>query len=136
MSFTGTIVPCCALILTTLCLTTQAQPNIVISQIYGGGGNTGATLRYDFVELFNRGNARVSVTGWTVQYASASGATWDRAPLSGSIQAGQYYLLHLAQGTGGSARLPSADATGGLNLSATSGKVALGRVHTNKTIDV
>ena len=76
MSFTGTIVPCCALILTTLCLTTQAQPNIVISQIYGGGGNTGATLRNDFVELFNRGNAPVSVTGWTVQYASASGATW------------------------------------------------------------
>ena len=125
MSFIGAIAPCCALIWTTLSLTAQAQPNIVISQIYGGGGNTGATIRNDFVELFNRGNASVSITGWTVQYASASGSTWDRATLSGSIQPGQYYLLQLAQGSGGSTTLPSPDAVGGLSLSATSGKVAL-----------
>jgi hypothetical protein len=40
------------------CLNTGAQTGsatIVISQIYGGGGNSGATLRNDFIELFNRG---------------------------------------------------------------------------------
>jgi uncharacterized protein len=42
-----------------------ASSSIVISQIYGGGGNSGATLRNDFVELFNRSTAAVSVSGWT-----------------------------------------------------------------------
>ena len=48
-----------------------ASPDIVISQVYGGGGNAGATLKNDFIELYNRGTAPVSVAGWTVQYASA-----------------------------------------------------------------
>jgi uncharacterized protein (TIGR03437 family) len=102
----------------------QAQ-SVVISQVYGGGGNVGATLRNDFVELFNRGTGAVNVSGWTVQYASASGSSWDRANLSGTIQASQYYLVQLAQGNSGTAALPTPDASGGLNLSATSGKVAL-----------
>ena len=38
--------------------TTTTPPvatDVVISQVYGGGGNAGATLTHDFVELFNRG---------------------------------------------------------------------------------
>ena len=27
-----------------------------ISQVYGGGGNAGSTLKNDFIEVFNRGN--------------------------------------------------------------------------------
>ena len=99
--------------------------SVVISQVYGGGGNTGATLRNDFIELFNRGNAPVSISGWSVQYASASGSSWDRTILSGTIQPGQYYLIQEAEGSGGSSSLPSPDAAGSINLSATSGKVAL-----------
>src|SRR5678810_2419 len=83
--------------------------NIVISQIYGGGGNSGATLRNDFIELFNRGNSPVTVTGWSVQYASASGSSWDRTMLTGVIQPGQYYLIQEAEGAGGSASLPTPD---------------------------
>ena len=98
---------------------------IVVSQIYGGGGNAGATLRNDFIELFNRGDRPVSVSGWSVQYASASGTSWDRTLLSGTIQPGQYYLIQEDQGSGGSASLPSPDAVDGINLSATTGKVAL-----------
>lgn len=74
------------------------SPNIVISQVYGGGGNSGATLRNDFVELFNRGNTAVTITGWSVQYASASGSNWDATLLGGVIQPGQYYLIQEAQG--------------------------------------
>jgi len=51
--------------------------SVVISQVYGGGGNTGATWRNDFVELFNRGTETVSVAGWTVEYGSATGTTWQ-----------------------------------------------------------
>ncbi len=38
---------------------------IVISQVYGGGGNSGATYKNDFIELFNRGTTTVDITGWT-----------------------------------------------------------------------
>ena len=36
------------------------RPSIVISQVYGGGGNSGATLRNDFIELLNTGSVPVS----------------------------------------------------------------------------
>lgn len=37
---------------------------VVISQVYGGGGNSGAAIKSDFIELFNRGNSTVSLNGW------------------------------------------------------------------------
>ena len=55
----------------------QAASDVVISQVYGGGGNSGATLKNDFIELFNLGGAAVNVTGWSVQYGSATGTTWS-----------------------------------------------------------
>jgi hypothetical protein len=36
------------------------SPNIVISQIYCGGGNSGATYTNDFIELFNLGPSTVN----------------------------------------------------------------------------
>jgi predicted extracellular nuclease len=101
------------------------SPDIVISQVYGGGGNSGATLTNDFIEIFNRGVAAVDVTGWSVQYASASGSTWQVTALSGVIPAGGYYLIQEAQGAGGSQALPTPDATGTIAMSATNGKIAL-----------
>jgi hypothetical protein len=102
-----------------------ASPNIVISQIYGGGGNAGATYRNDFIELFNRGTTTVDVTGWTVQYAPATGGTWQSTSLSGTIPPGKYYLVQEAQGTGGTTDLPLPDATGSIPINANNGKVAL-----------
>jgi len=49
------------------------SPDLVISQVYGGGGNSGAPLNADFIELFNRGDAPRATTGLSVQYASATG---------------------------------------------------------------
>jgi len=107
---------------------TNAQtgsPNVVISQIYGGGGNKGATLKNDFIELFNRGTLPVNVNGWTVQHAAADGSNWDRTFLTGTIQPGQYYLVQEQQGDGGTLPLPTPDAIGGIGISATSDKIAL-----------
>ncbi|MBL8214955.1 MAG: lamin tail domain-containing protein, partial [Bryobacterales bacterium] len=81
--------------------------------------------RNDFIELFNRGANPVNLTGWTVQYASATGSNWDTTPLSGILQPGQYYLIQQGQGSGGTTNLPTPDATGGIAINATSGKVAL-----------
>ena len=101
------------------------SPNIVISQVYGGGGNSGATIKNDFIELYNRGNVSVSVAGWSVQYAASGGTTWQVTNLSGSIAPGKYYLVQEAAGTGGTVNLPTPDATGAIAMSATGGKVAL-----------
>ncbi|MBC2902273.1 lamin tail domain-containing protein [Streptomyces sp. PSKA01] len=102
-----------------------ASPDIVISQVYGGGGNSGAPYTHDFIELYNRGTSTVSVTGWTVQYASASGSSWSTTALSGSIAPGHYYLVQEAAGAGSGTSLPTPDATGSIAMSATSAKVAL-----------
>ena len=99
--------------------------DIVISQIYGGGGNAGATFTHDFIELFNQGATTVNLSGWSVQYASAAGTTWQVTSLSGSIAPGGYYLIQEASNAAVGAPLPTPDATGSINMSGTAGKVAL-----------
>lgn len=103
----------------------SAASNLVISQIYGGGGNSGATYTHDFIELFNRGTTNINLNNWSVQYASATGTTWQVTTLSGTLLPGRYYLIQEAQGTGGTTPLPTPDAVGTIPMSATSGKVAL-----------
>jgi endonuclease G len=100
---------------------------VVISQVYGGGGNGGATFSNDFVELYNRTADPVDLTGWSLQYASSTGSGWDtnKQPLGGSIGSGEYYLIALASGGAVGASLPPANIDGQINLAAGSGKVAL-----------
>jgi hypothetical protein len=115
--------------------TSNAQ--VVISQVYGGGGNTGAPLNRDFIELFNRGTAAVDVSGYTIQYNSSTGTSawlFNTIPAGAIIQPGKYYLIAFgAAGTVGTA-LPTADfdstAAGFLALSATGGRVALSNLAT------
>ncbi|WP_410656027.1 endonuclease/exonuclease/phosphatase family protein [Amycolatopsis sp. lyj-112] len=97
----------------------------VIAEVYGGGGNAGATLTNDFVELANRGAAAVSLDGFSVQYAPASGNSWQVTPLTGSVAPGARYLIAQAKGAGGSVALPTPDATGSITLSASAGTIAL-----------
>ena len=104
-----------------------ATSTVVVSQVYAGGGNAGATYQNDFVELFNRSSAAVDLTGWTVQYASATSTSWSATPLSGSIQPGRHYLVQLASTAAVGATLPAPEATGTSNLAASGGKVALVR---------
>jgi endonuclease G len=113
---------------TSIALTVLAVvPNhVTISQLYGGGGNTGAPFNRDFVELYNPHSVAFDLTGWSLQYTSAAGDTWESniQPLGGTIGPGEYYLIALASGTNG-APLPAANIDGGINMSATTGKVAL-----------
>ncbi|MEV1202646.1 ExeM/NucH family extracellular endonuclease [Microbispora rosea] len=109
----------------------SAEPSaVVISQVYGGGGNSGAPYTNDYVELFNRGAAAISLDGWSLQYTSATGTGQfgsQKQNLSGSLAPGQYHLIQLSAGSTPSGALPSADTVGALSLSATAGKVALVR---------
>lgn len=100
--------------------------NVVISQVYGGGGNSGAAYKNDFIELFNRGSSAVDVTGWSVQYASGTGTSWSVTNLpSVTIQPGQYFLIQEAPGSGGTVNLPAPDVIDTIAMSSSSGKVAL-----------
>jgi hypothetical protein len=113
---------------------TIVQSPVLISQVYGGGGDSGSTLNSDYVEIYNRSVATVNLVGWSVQYAAASGATWSVGNLSGSIGPGKYHLVKLAGGANGAA-LPTADSTPttSINMSATQGKVALRNTTTSFT---
>ncbi len=105
--------------------TVAAGGAVVVSEVYGGGGNSGATLRNDFVELYNPGTTAVDLTGWSVQYASATGTAYRATPLSGDLGPGEHYLVAEAAGGGGTTDLPTPDATGSTPMSAKQGKVAL-----------
>ncbi len=90
-----------------------SQAQVVISQIYGGGGNGGAVYTNDFIELFNRGTVAQNLAGWSVQYASANGTTWAVTQLpSFNLQPGQYYLIQEAAGATPVLALPTPDLDG------------------------
>jgi hypothetical protein len=105
----------------------SASSDVVVSQVYAGGGNSGAAFTNDFVELFNRGTTSVDLSAWSIQYASASGTSWQVTSLSGSVQPGRYYLVQLASAAAIGDPLPTPDATGTSNLANSGGKIALVR---------
>jgi hypothetical protein len=113
----------------------STTPQVVISQVYGGGGNSGATYTNDFIELFNRGASSVNLNGWSVQYASTAGTSWTNiTALTNVILApGQYYLIKEASGGTVGSALPAPDASGAISMSGTNGKVALVNISTALT---
>jgi lamin tail-like protein len=111
----------------------SASSDMVISQLFAGGGNASAPYANDFVELFNRGATAVDLGTWSIQYASATGTTWQATALSGSVPPGGRYLIQLASGGAVGSPLPTADATGTSNLAVSGGKAALVRSTTALT---
>lgn len=103
----------------------SSQAQVVISQVYGGGGaSTGSpSFKNDFIELFNRGSVSFDLSGHSVQYASATGSGWSVTQLSGSILPGQYFLIQESGGTAGDP-LPPPDTSGTIAMSSVNGKVA------------
>jgi 5'-nucleotidase len=103
-------------------------PGLVINEVYGGGGNVGALYKNDFVELKNTSASTISLGGMRIEYRSATAtgpSTSFTALPAKDLPAGQTFLVQEAAGTGGSADLPTADATGTIALGATGGQVYL-----------
>ncbi|HYM80191.1 MAG TPA: lamin tail domain-containing protein [Candidatus Limnocylindria bacterium] len=126
-------------LLATCALASSAfAANVVrISQVYGGGGNSGAQFSNDYVELHNSGGVPVDISGWSLQYGSATGTVDLGActncltvlPAGSVIPACGYFLIQLAAGATPSGALPTPDyaapqATAN-NLGATAGKIGL-----------
>ncbi len=107
-----------------------ASTSVVVSEAYGGGGNSGATLRNDYIELFNTSSEPVDLTGWSVAYWSKSRPEGSEptgtTPLSGSIAAGTHYLVQEDAGANADAEaLPTPDATGSIAMSSSGARVAV-----------
>jgi hypothetical protein len=116
----------------TISLTVQPPPpptTVKISQLYGGGGNSGSTFTNDFIEIFNQAQTPVNLTGWSVQYGSATVTSWSSTNLCPQgtciLLPGHYFLVQESQGTGGTTPLPTPDASGTIAMSGTQAKVAL-----------
>jgi hypothetical protein len=112
--------------------------DLVLSQIYGGGGNSGSTLTNDFIELHNRGSIPVDLTSLSVQYQGSTGTTWAFTALpSQMLAAGAFFTIREAKGSAGTtatpADFPTGTAAGLINLSASAGKVALASTNTSGT---
>ena len=104
------------------------SPNIVISQVYGGGGVAAASpFRNDFIEILNRGTAPVNLNGWSVQFSFSGSSSWLTTPLPNvTLAPGQYFLVQEAVSANGSgAMLPTPDAVGTINMHPVDGKVAV-----------
>ncbi|HYY59379.1 MAG TPA: lamin tail domain-containing protein [Pyrinomonadaceae bacterium] len=111
-----------------------ASANIVISQVYGGGGNSQATYTHDFVELFNRGTAPAPLNGWSIQYTSATGTgNFGSSPTlitelpDVTLAPGQYLLVQEASNAAVGSPLPAPFVTDPtpIAMAGGAGKVAL-----------
>jgi 5'-nucleotidase len=129
---------CFALVAAPLTLAGPASANpagtgLVISEVYGGGGNNGATLKNDFIELYNPTDQAIGLSGKSLQYRSANPTGTATTPstsnvvaLTGSVPAHGHWLLQAAPGSGGTTDLPSPDQTAGApTISGTAGQVFL-----------
>ncbi len=116
-----------ALLFTTLSY--SQSTTLVISQVYAGAGCGTANCslyQNDYIEIFNKSSGSINVSGYSVQYASASGTSWTRINLpSVTLSAGQYLLVAGTFSANGINPLPTPDASGSLAMSTAGGKVAL-----------
>jgi len=110
-------------------LSASAQTSLAISQMYGGGGNSGAPYTYDYLELYNPTASPISLNGVSYQYASSSGTSWATVALPNvSVAPGHYFLIQNAAGSAHPANLPVTPdyvPASPINFSATTGKIAL-----------
>ncbi len=117
--------------LITLASSAFAANAVRISQVYGGGGSGTAAYTHDYIEIFNSSGAAIDISGWALEYGSATG-NWGSSgtnqfvfPSGTFIQPCKYILVSASSGTGGVALPIPADFTSTLTLSGTTGKVAL-----------
>ena len=94
--------------------------NVVINEVYGGGGNSGSVYSHDFVELYNPTDSDIDLSGWQIDQRSVAD---NRGTLhtieSGIIPAGGYFLIQGAAGNNDTGALPTPDSEGSFNFSGT-----------------
>ncbi|MEO6290535.1 MAG: lamin tail domain-containing protein [Ginsengibacter sp.] len=103
-----------------------AQSNtVVISEVYGGGGDINATYKNDYIQLFNLSSTPVALDQYSIQVAQAGDKDWKVINLTGILQPSHWYLLKGESDGASGKELPLADATVSFDLNTQSGKIAL-----------
>jgi hypothetical protein len=82
---------------------------ILIWQVYGTGNKATPAVSHSFIELYNTTDRDIDLTGYAIQY-SASGNTWEKLDLAGSIPAHTSYLIR-GKGRTDQSRLDLSDIT-------------------------
>ena len=98
---------------------------VVINEVYGGGGNSGAPFNRDFIELVNKTTAAVDLSTWSVQYASAGRHQLEHQDQPDRVDPGRRPDSSSAERAAPTGAPITADIDGAINLSGTAGKVAL-----------
>lgn len=119
MAFAVALAAGCVTVVSPSAFAAPDGSNVVINEVYGGGGNSGSVYTNDFVELYNPTNTPIDVTGWTLQQKSAAGNVGTSIVLEGVIPANSYFLIQGAAGNSNPAPLPDPDFEAGFNFSGT-----------------
>lgn len=96
-----------------------APQDLVLYEAYGGGGNSGAELKNDYIVLKNISDKPVDLTGRKIEYYAANRSLGDSpttAELSGTVPSGGYYVIKAAAGKDGSKELPRFDMEAKINM--------------------
>jgi hypothetical protein len=127
-------------LISIISLTVVTHAQIIISEIYGGGGDAGSALRNDYIILKNIGSETASLQGATLQYAASNGNFTQYHTLPDiTLSSGQSYLIQEGAGGGGTTDLPAPDfmagnilnfdgsqsSSAGLDIDRVSGRVVL-----------
>lgn len=103
--------------------------DVVISEVFAYGGESGIPLMYDFIELYNNTAYDIDLTNWVIWYAppasSFSPMVNEKTNLQGTIKAKSYYLIQEQKGTGGYNGLPPTDVVGTIQIGYSYFKLAL-----------
>ena len=91
--------------------------NVVINEVYGGGGNSGAAFNKDFVELYNPTDQPIDVTGWTIEQRSTGDNVGNTHTLTGVVPAKSTFLITSTPGSNGDAITDADDTTAKFNFS-------------------
>ncbi len=123
------------ILLFAMCINSQT-PKILLTEVYGGGGNSGAIFNQDYVELFNPGTEVVPLAGWSIQYYTSTGTSPSKTiefAENSLIMPLQHFLIGASGGDVG-ANLPGKDLEAVAAFSLSSGKIVLFKALTKKNI--
>ena len=99
--------------------------SVVIAQVFGGGSATNP-FNADYVVLHNRGTSAVTMTNWSLQYASAAGDSWAIGSFTGTIAPSGFFLVRVGAAAATGTALPTTDAAvTAFTLAQAAGKLAL-----------
>ncbi|HAX73387.1 MAG TPA: hypothetical protein DCY20_07675, partial [Firmicutes bacterium] len=71
---------------------TEVAAELLINQVYGGGGKSETPFTHSFIEIYNPTDLEIDLSQYSIQYSS-EGSSFVSKQLEGSLQAGGTYLI-------------------------------------------